>query len=151
MAAITLIVIAAFAIDRVVKGLFFLLSFSSDLRPLVAEPSADTDVRVSSAHRLIYGLVAGYLGIVVVAGILKVRLFAMTQIAAPGQPGPNALMDTLLTGLILAAGADRLADLTKNFGSAGGGPKKADGPIEITGKLTLEHGGATLAARSQTA
>ncbi|MGA2196931.1 MAG: hypothetical protein ABSH40_16845, partial [Bryobacteraceae bacterium] len=95
------------------------------------------------ARRLIYALVAGYLGVVVVAGILKVHLFEMTQIAAPGVPKPNALMDTLLTGMILAAGADQLSELVKTLGDPGRGKNGAgDKPIEVTGKLVLEQASA---------
>ncbi len=139
MSAITVILIAAFAIDRVVAGLFFLLSFSPDLRPLIVEDAANPDQRASRARRLIYALVAGYLGVVVVAGILKVHIFEMTQIAAPGVPRPNPLLDTLLSGMIIAAGADRLSELVKTFGESGGKKGGGEKPIEITGKLVLEQ------------
>ncbi|HTT61978.1 MAG TPA: hypothetical protein VMG35_09060 [Bryobacteraceae bacterium] len=139
MSAITVILIAAFGIDRVVAGLFFLLSFSAELRPLVIEDAAHPNRRASRARRLIYTLVAGYLGVVVVAGILKVHLFEMTQIAALGVPKPNPLLDTLLSGLIMAAGADRLSELVKSFGESGGKKGGGEKPIEITGKLVLEQ------------
>jgi hypothetical protein len=138
MAAIVLILVAAFAIDRLVTGLFFLLSFSDELRPLIGEDPAHPDEHATRVRRLIYALVAGYLGIVVIAGILKVRLFEMMQTTAIGDVKPNALVDTLLTGLIMAGGADRLAELLKAYG--GGGEKKGgDKPIEVTGKLVLEQ------------
>jgi|HubBroStandDraft_5_1064220.scaffolds.fasta_scaffold326556_2 hypothetical protein len=138
MGAVTVILIAAFAIDRLVTGLFFLLSFSEDLRPLLAEDDAHPNERAGRVRRLVYALVAGYLGVVVVAGILKVHLFEMMQIAAPSVPKPNALADTLLTGMILAAGADRLAEIVKSLGE-GGKKEGADKPIRITGKLVLER------------
>lgn len=141
MNAITVVLIAAFGIDRVVAGLFFLLSFSPDLRPLVVEDAAKPNQPAARARRLIYALVAGYLGVVVVAGIMKVHIFEMMQIAAPGVPVPNPLLDTLLSGMIMAAGADRISELVKSFGDSGG--KKGGGggekPIEITGKLVLEQ------------
>jgi hypothetical protein len=135
--AITIILIAAFAIDRLVAGLFFLLSFSADLRPLVVEDPASRNPGAARVRRLIYALVAGYLGVVVVAGILKVHIFEMTQIAAPGIPRPNALLDTLLSGMIMAAGADRISELVKSFGESGG--RKGEKPVEITGTLVLEE------------
>lgn len=150
MGAITVILIAAFAIDRVVACLFFLLSFSPELRPLVLEDAVHPNERAVRARRLIYALVAGYLGVVVVAGILKIHLFEIIQIAAPGVPKPNALLDTLLTGLIVAGGADRLSGFAKTLGdSSGGRPGGSDKPIEITGKLVLEHGSATVDATSR--
>lgn len=136
MGALTILLISAFAIDRLVTGFFFLLSFSGDLRPLLVEDSARTNDRASRARRLIYAVVAGYLGIVVVAGILGVRLF---EIAAPADVKPNPLVDTLLTGMILAAGADRLSEIVKSFASPGeAGKKPEDKPIEITGRLTVD-------------
>ena len=151
MGAITIIVIAAFAIDRLVTGLFFLLSFSADLRPLVSDDVQNRDERSTQARRLLYGIVAGYFGVVVVAGILRVHLFEMTQIAGPGDAKPNALMDTLLTGMILAAGADRLSEMVKTFGGGHPGEKAGGGerPIEITGKIVLEQGSVTPTVRSQ--
>jgi len=137
MAALTIILIAAFAIDRLVNGLFFLLSFSDDLRPLVSEDPAHPDEGAARTRRLIYGLVAGYLGVVVVAGILKVRLFEIIQFTPAPDGKPNAMLDTLLTGLILAGGADRLSELVKSF--SGEGKKGGEKPIEITGKLVLEQ------------
>jgi hypothetical protein len=136
MGALTIILIASFAIDRLVTGLFFLLAFSDDLRPLVLEDPARPDGRAARARRLIYAIVAGYLGIVVVAGILKVHLFEM---AAPADAKPNAFLDTVLTGMILAAGADRLSEIVKSFGGDGGARHAPEKPIEITGKLILEQ------------
>jgi len=141
MGAIGVILIASFAIDRIVTGLFFLLSYSKDLHPLVAEDSAvggPKDGRAAKTRRLIYTLIGGYLGTVIIAGILNVRLFAMTKFALPDQT-PSPLLDTLMTGLILAGGADRLAEALKLFG---GSPpeRKSDRPIEITGRLVLEQG-----------
>jgi hypothetical protein len=137
MGALTILLIAAFGIDRLVTGLFFLLSFSDDLRPLLVEDPAHPNDRAARARRLIYAIVAGYLGIVVVAGILQVRLFDM---AAPMGAKPNPLVDALLTGMILAAGADRIADIVKSFGTGAVAAKKPeDKPVEITGRLILEH------------
>jgi hypothetical protein len=142
MGAIAVILIASFAIDRIVGGLFFLLAYSDDLRPLIDADSsgAALDPLAARTRRLIYALAGGYLGTVVIAGIMGVRLFEVVQIAMPEKP--NALVDTLLTGLILAAGADRLAEALKLFGEGSAAGKKNEQPIEITGRLVLEHGTA---------
>jgi hypothetical protein len=144
MSAIAVILIASFAIDRILGGLFFLLSYSEDLRPLIGEPEdaqRQPDSRAMRTKRLIYALIGGYLGTVVIAGLMNVRLFELVQIAMPEKP--NALLDTLLTGLILAAGADRLTEALKLMGEgAGAGGKKGDRPIEISGKLVLERDNA---------
>ena len=152
MATITIILVAAFAIDRIVNGLFFLLSFNDDLRPLVTEDAAHPNERASRTRRLIYAMLSGYLGIVIIAGILKVRLFEMTAASALGDARPNALVDTLLTGMILAGGADRLSEILKAYGGASGSEKKsAERPIEITGRLVLDQGRTDPASRDQRA
>ena len=143
MNSIALILIASFAIDRLVTGLFFLFSFSPDLHPLLNETVTQAPVRDDRAartQRLIYSLLAGYLGTVIVAGMLNIRLFAMSKYAISATDTPGVLLDTLLTGLILAAGADRLAEALKLFGGGPGGiEKKEERSIEISGKLVLER------------
>jgi len=141
MGDIATILIASFAIDRIVAGLFFLLSYSDSLRPLIGESVVQAPIRNEGAartRRLLYALFAGYLGIVVIAGILNVRLSALTKLPGGANPLSNPLLDTLMTGLIVAAGADRVADALKLFG-APGAEKKTEHPIEITGKLVLEQ------------
>lgn len=157
MGVLTILLVAAFAIDRIVAGLFFLLSFSSDLRPLLTEDPEYPNAHAARVRRLIYAMVAGYLGVVVIAGILNVHLFDM---AAPvdltSTPGsatntfqvihPSRLLDTLLTGMILAAGADRLSDIVKSFGAgAETTTKSEEKPLEITGRLILERPGVKAA------
>ncbi len=149
MGVLTILLVAAFAIDRIVAGLFFLLSFSADLRPLLVDDPSHRDDSAARTRRLIYAMVAGYLGVVVIAGILNVHLFEM---AAPVDmtltpdsttlpvAHPSHLLDTLLTGMILAAGADRISDIVKSFGSgAEAARKNEDRPLAITGKLILER------------
>jgi len=63
MGVIGVILVASFAIDRIVAGLFFLLCYSPDLHPLVVEnPPEGTphDERASRTRRLIYALISDY-------------------------------------------------------------------------------------------
>jgi hypothetical protein len=150
---LTILLVAAFAIDRIVAGLFFLLSFSGDLRPLLVEDPEHPNARSARTRRLIYAMVAGYLGVVVIAGILNVHLFEMAAPVdiAPASDAtatalavvhPSRLLDILLTGMILAAGADRISDIVKSFGSGADVARKSeDKPLTITGKLILERPG----------
>ena len=140
--AIALILIGSFAIDRLVKGLFFLLSYSEDLRESL-DPEAVTDPDEKAAamrnYRLLYAIFGGYLGAVVMAGYMHIRLFAVT--AQPGTDfiGQYPILDILLTGLILLGGADQLA---KALGMLGGPPvavREEERPLEITGRLVLEQ------------
>jgi hypothetical protein len=145
MREIGIILIASFAVDRIVTGLFFLLSFNADLKTVLDPDSIQDPTQRAEAlknYRLIYAVVAGYLAIVFVAGLMGVRLSAITGLAPDlkGLPVMNELMDILITGLLLVGGADRLADALKLLRGESGRASQA--PIEITGKVTLQQEGA---------
>ena len=103
MRAIALILIGAFAIDRVVAGLFFLLSYSDDLRRTLDPDSvSDPDKKAEAVrnYRLIYALVGGYLGTVVMAGYMNIRLFGSTLATESELFGKYPLLDVFLTDLV---------------------------------------------------
>ncbi|MGA3040629.1 MAG: hypothetical protein ABSF54_07560 [Bryobacteraceae bacterium] len=130
MREIGIFLLASFAIDRIVTGMFYLLSFNSELSAIL-----DPDAKL---HRLIYAVCAGYLGVVVVAGVMGVRLSKISAIPLDSSAGPavSNLLDVLITGLLLAGGADRLAEALKLLA---GEVKPVKAPIEITGKIVLEQ------------
>ncbi len=125
VSAVALILIASFAIDRIVTALLFLLSFVR----LVPEAAAD-----ERKYKLIYFGLAGLLGTVVLAHYGQVRV--LTALGIRIEP----LIDTILTGIVLVGGADRIAELLKPPGAES--QKEESQPIEITGKLILEESAA---------
>ncbi|HTS24596.1 MAG TPA: hypothetical protein VMH81_01900 [Bryobacteraceae bacterium] len=143
MREVGIILIAAFAIDRIVTGIFFLLSFSPDLRSTL-EPGPADDPEQKRLYRVIYTIFAAYLGTVVFAGFMRHRL--STLIGTPPKTAWGDLLDVLVTGLLLAGGADRLADALKLM--TGGEVKPNQAPIEITGKVVLEQSGRADAAHA---
>jgi TctA family transporter len=125
VSAIAMILIGSFAIDRIVTALLFLLSF------VRLAPEAAVHER---RYKLIYYCLAGVLGIVVLGYYGQVRV--LTALGIRIEP----LIDTLLTGIVLVGGADRIAELLK---APGAEPRKEEPqPIEITGKLVLEESAA---------
>jgi hypothetical protein len=131
--AIALILIASFAIERIVTAAMFLLSFlSPSLEPSLIEAPGARAV-AERRYKLAYVTLAGLLAILVLAYYGGVRVFA-----AMGVP-TDPLLDTLFTGIILVGGADRVAAVLKVTGEAPS-QKPAPQPIQITGKLTLEDG-----------
>jgi TctA family transporter len=124
ISAIALILVGSFAIDRIVTALLFLLSFVR----LAPDRAAD-----ERKYKLMYYCLAGVLGIVVLAYYGQVRV--LTALGIQIEP----LIDTLLTGIVLVGGADRIAEFLKAPGAA---PKQEAQPIEITGKLILEESAA---------
>jgi hypothetical protein len=141
MREIGIILIASFAIDRIVTGTFYLLSFNSELQAILDPDSvSDPGAKAAAAklYRLIYSVCAGYLGIVIVAGVMGMRFSKIAGIPLEVSGGPvmGNVLDVLITGLLLVGGADRIAEALKLYG---GDTKPEKTPIEITGKVSLEQ------------
>jgi hypothetical protein len=157
---IALIVILSFAIDRIVTGLLFLLSFNKSWCARLPEPATvePGPARVAAAkkYKLIYSLLAAFLAIVIVAGFANVRVLSTLGVTPHEWPFLKGrflgealvtllgyafvITDVLITGLILTAGADRVAQLMKWLGGQGGSLEKSEPkPIEVTGMLVLEE------------
>jgi hypothetical protein len=134
--AIALILIAAFATDRVVSAILFLLSYIGAWRhrfpdPEIVKPEARN--AAEKKQKVIYFVFAGAVGILL-AYFAQVRVLMSLGVPA-GTP-----LDVILTGLILAGGSDQVADILKMAGGRPGGEKAAaSSPIEIKGTLTLEQ------------
>jgi hypothetical protein len=120
---IVLVLIASFAVDRITRGVLFVLSLFGFWRRLVPEGEDEKRQRVA------YIVVAGALSVAVLSWVGNVRL-----LAALGFTQVSPLIDSLFTGLLLTAGADRTEAMLQKMG-AGGGDR---GPLEITGKVVLE-------------
>ena len=138
VSAIAVILIASFGIDRIVTGLLFLLSFIKPWDRVFPHPSKAHDsmerTNVERKHKLVYFVIAGILGVVVLAFIGEVRIFH-----ALGFTETNYILDSIMTGLILMGGSDRVAEILKLMpGDASGAKTTESRPIEITGRLILE-------------
>lgn len=133
---IAIVLMASFAIDRIVTGALFLLSFSGQWARRFPDPDAVIDpaerVRARNRQKLLYFCFAAVLAVPVLAGYGRVRI-----LAALGFP-TNALFDVILTGLILVGGSDRVADILKLPG-ARGAEKPEPKPITIQGTLVVEE------------
>jgi hypothetical protein len=136
ISVIAFVLLLSFAIDRVVNGLLFALSYSSLWRRICPDPvrvpeGTERVLAERSQKIAFFCFAAVFSGIVlwmVGSGILHQVGFA---------EGP---LDIFMTGLILIGGAERVSQFSKSFVSA---PTTAhDAPVEIKGTLTLEEGGA---------
>jgi hypothetical protein len=136
VSVIAIIVIASFAIDRIVTGLLFLLSLNKRWSQRYPDPAltADPALRATQQNRLKvwYFTFAAILAIPVWAGIGQVRL-----LESLGFP-TNRLFDVIVTGLILVGGSDRVAEVLKPAGARGAGAKAEPAPITIQGSLVIE-------------
>ena len=137
---VSVIVIASFGIERIVKGLLFVLSFIKPWArrfpdPALVEGSIE-QAKARKKEKLAYFTLAGILGIVVMAYVGNIRLLYAVGIET------KPAFDVILTGLILVGGSDRIGELLKMSGAPGVG-KAEPAPLEIRGTLTLEGGGAS--------
>ena len=137
VSTLVLILILSFAIDRVVKAILFLLSFVGPWAtrfpdPLLLEDPTER-ARAEKQQKLTYYILAGFLGLIVVAIYGNVRVFQ-----ALGYQAANVVLDSIATGIILMAGSDLISKVLQVSGM-GGGPEPSSQPIEITGKLILEN------------
>ncbi len=136
---LAVILIASFAIDRIVTGLLVALSFIPAWRKRFPEASTVSDpeekVVAENKQKTVYFVLAAILGIGVLAWGGNIRLFTALHFPV------NPILDSVITGLILVAGADKLSGVMNMMGSGGGGSQsqQASAPIEITGKLVLER------------
>ncbi len=136
--AIAALLIASFAVDRVVAGLLFVLSFNEGFARSFPDPAAQADpaARASADRRrkLLYFVLAAVIALPLLAWYGKIRI-----LAAVGFVTISPLLDRILTGIILVGGADRIAEVLK-WGSSPVPPtSQKPQPIEITGKLILEE------------
>ena len=140
VSAIAVVLIASFAIDRIVTGSLFLLSFLPAWSRIFPDPKLFEDddtvarARAQKKQKLLYFALAGLLAIPLLAWFGGVRIFSVI-----GFPEINPILDTIITGLILVGGSDRVAAIMRMMGGASGAAEKSEArPIEVTGKLVLE-------------
>lgn len=138
VSAIALILIVSFAIDRLIRGLFFLLSYSRAWSNAFPDPELNDvapSARAERNRKLIYFSLAALLAMVALGWFGRVRI-----LAALGFTAVNPVLDIIVTGLILMGGADRAGQLLQSVGGPGAqGSKPQPTPIEITGRVTIDE------------
>ena len=147
ISAIAVLLIAAFAIDRLVNVILFLLDFLPAWReafpaPMLL-PEGAPRMQAERRGKFVYFVLAFVFSIGVIIALSGVR-----TVDATGQTGSGILyalgfkqhwIDVGLTMLILMGGAERISEALKNIDASKAISEKP-APIEITGKLTLDEG-----------
>src|SRR5262249_48786839 len=171
VSAIALVLIAAFAIDRVVNGLLFLLGFNKKWTRWCPDPKLidETAPRIAAERRqkLVYFILAGFFGMIVLAGLGHVRILtamglrpepaivaSLTPTSAGASPSPSPapgsevrLSQSLFSFLdvvftgLLLMGGADTISRVLRLPGVSGMESPSPRPIEITGKLTLEEHG----------
>jgi hypothetical protein len=145
ISAVAVVLIASFAVDRIVTGILFLFSFSkwwrSHFPDPALQPEGEARERAARKSKLVFFFFAALLAIPLLAGFGQIRILAALGFAT------DPYLDIAITGLILVGGSDRVSELLKLRGP---GEEKAEPkPITVTGKLVIEEGAPkTMAAAS---
>ncbi|HEV2425051.1 MAG TPA: hypothetical protein VGZ29_09520 [Terriglobia bacterium] len=128
------LIIAAFAIDRIVAGLLFLIGFCGKRARAISDPAFAADPQSARLRQLIYFLTAAPL-----CAAVLIELPGFRVLSGLGYPA-NATLDTLITALIMLGGADRMSDLVGKLPEAAQ-TRPAPKPLEVTGRVILEEAG----------
>jgi hypothetical protein len=132
LSVLVMILVLSFAIERLVKAVLFLLSFSVLQGPETIEDPGNR-IKAEKRQTLIFFALAGFLGLIVIALYGDIRV-----LKALGYESKKGL-DAFVTGIVLMGGSDFIGKVLDISGIGGATASKAQ-PIEITGKLVLEGG-----------
>ena len=136
--AIALVLIASFAIDRIVTAALFLASFVGIIADPANREPGPAGARAEKVYKLIYFTLAGILGVVVLAYFGNVRV-----LRALGLNDANPLVDAAITGLLLMGGAERISGLVQPA-TRSSVEKPEPKQIQVTGTLKLEDAAGKL-------
>ena len=134
---VTLLLLAAFAVDRAASAVTFLFS-----RPKLEPISEQEAARQAWNHKILYFVVASVIAIVILAVTNKIRLFAALGLVEeqiqPADPRQfwDLWLDRCVTFIILVGGADRISGIVKIPGG-GTGKEERQEPLEVRGTLAL--------------
>jgi len=143
ISVIAFVLVGSFAIDRIVTFLLFLLSLNRRWSARFPKPEFIADpaarAKAEDKQKVIYFVFAGALAIPLLAGYGQVRVLEALGFQT------NFILDTIVTGLSLMGGSDRVAELLKMPG-APGVSKPEPRPITIQGTLVLQDRNAVMSA-----
>ncbi len=138
---LTMLLIAAFAIERISAGILFLLGMFK----VFADPDSFDDAAkraiAKKKYTLYHFLVSTLLVILV---LLYVGDFRFLDALGLGNRTDLSrmplLMDHLLLGVVLIGGAEQMSAFLKMVGAPGASARDVGvQPVEVSGKLTLEE------------
>jgi hypothetical protein len=133
---IAVLVIASFAIDRIVAALLFVVGFFGPRGQALSDATFVSEPSAARKRKLVYFLLASALCAVVLVALPDFRVLAGLGYAA------NRALDTFITALLVLGGSDRISDLLgKTPGGSAPEAASAPKPIEVTGRLILEEPG----------
>lgn len=139
---LAVLLIAAFAIERVAAGILFLLA----LFRILPDPELSEDPARRAAERrkwtLCHFFVSGAMVIVVLIYLGEYRFLDALGIGGgSGSPRLPLWLDRALLGVVLVGGSEQMSSFLKIVGGpSAGGQASGTQMVEVSGKLTLEDG-----------
>ena len=144
VSALALVLVASFAIDRLVSGILFLTTWSGVLTDPEQIVEVEEKYKAKRRYKAIYYLLAGVMGIVVMAslgGIMLLTALLPADSSVTATP-VFRFLDIIVTGLALMGGAEKLSELLKIGKETGGvfsSSSTSESPVKVEGKLFLEE------------
>lgn len=127
-----LMVLVAFAIERVTTGVLFMMSFRPGWKKLLLADSEAKPGEAERRYKVYYFTLASALALAVLVFSPGMRVLQALDVQAPW------ILNVGLTCLIIVAGADRIGEFLESKGAAGG-LEKTPKPVQIEGTLTLRE------------
>ncbi len=131
ISAAALIALAAFAVDRIVSALLFVLLYLHILPDPKVKTAAD-QVSAERTYKLVYFIASLILVVVLLQAYPSIRI-----LTAMGRQVDSPLLDAFLTGVVLLGGTERLGEWMKTNGTTDG-THTTEQQIHVTGRLTLD-------------
>jgi hypothetical protein len=138
---LTILLIAAFAIERVSAGILFLLQ----LFHLIGDPNSVEDAAQREHAKRKYTLYHfAVSGILVIFVLLYVGDFRFLDALGLGNRADLSrvpiFVDHLLLAVVLVGGAEQMSAFLKMVGAPSGSPRETGAqPVEVSGKLIIEE------------
>lgn len=138
---LTMLLIAAFAIERVGAGILFLLGMFE----IIADPDSFEDATkrafAKRKYTLYHFLVSAFLVILVLIYVRDFRFLDALGLGNRADVGPvSSWLDHLLLGVVLVGGAEQMSAFLKMVGAPGASARDSrTKAVEISGKLRFEE------------
>jgi len=135
VSVIAFVLLLSFAIDRLVTGILFALSWSKRWRTICPDPDELTDPHEKAAAQRAQK--TAFFVFAAPFSILLLRLVGSGVLTQMGvQPGK---FDLFLTALIVMGGAERVSAFSSSL-QPSAESVVSEPPVHVTGTLTLEEG-----------
>ena len=138
---LTMLLIAAFAVDRVSAGILFLLEIVGVLSDPDGLEEGVNRVRAKKRFTLLHFVVSGFLVILVLFYVGDFRFLDALGLGNRADLSRVPLwLDHLLLAVVLVGGAEQMSAFLKMVGAPGGSTRgEGAQPVEVSGKLVLEE------------